>query len=171
MTMNIDLGNLEGTLPFEFSITNDELEPGSGDLSLKGDAKAAGEITRHPGQADVNGTITAETEMQCTRCLSVIEKKLEVFFSVSYVTQEQLPEGHSLEIEAGDLDTDVLTGDSLDLKELVREQILLNQPEQIFCKEDCKGLCQKCGANQNLIDCNCEEKETDPRWAALKNLN
>jgi uncharacterized protein len=52
----------------------------------------------------------------------------------------------------------------------VREQILLNLPEQVFCKEDCKGLCQKCGANRNLIDCKCDSDETDPRWAALKNL-
>jgi uncharacterized protein len=56
------------------------------------------------------------------------------------------------------------------LTELVREQILLAVPEQVFCREDCKGLCLKCSANRNLIDCNCEEKEIDPRWAALKNL-
>jgi len=64
----------------------------------------------------------------------------------------------------------VFEGDELDLTELVREQILLNLPEQTFCNPDCKGLCPKCGQNRNLIDCNCEENETDPRWAALKNL-
>jgi uncharacterized protein len=69
-----------------------------------------------------------------------------------------------------DLDVDAITSDELDLKEVVREQILLNLPEQEFCGEDCKGLCQKCGTNLNLIDCKCEETEIDPRWAALKNL-
>jgi uncharacterized protein len=68
------------------------------------------------------------------------------------------------------LDVAVYEGDKIDLGELVREQIILNQPEQVFCREDCKGLCEKCGANRNLIDCKCEEKEIDPRWAALKNL-
>jgi uncharacterized protein len=58
----------------------------------------------------------------------------------------------------------------LDLTELAREQILLNLPSQVFCREDCQGLCQKCGANLNLIDCSCEESEVDPRWAALRNL-
>jgi uncharacterized protein len=43
-------------------------------------------------------------------------------------------------------------------------------PEQAFCREDCRGLCEKCGANQNLIDCKCEEKEIDPRWQGLREL-
>ncbi|MGQ0540872.1 MAG: DUF177 domain-containing protein, partial [Blastocatellia bacterium] len=74
------------------------------------------------------------------------------------------------EVSGEDLDVDLLIDDSLDLNEIVREQILLNLPQQIFCKEDCKGLCPKCGANINLIDCNCNETEIDPRWAALNNL-
>ena len=68
------------------------------------------------------------------------------------------------------MDVSVIEGFEIDLTELVREQILLNLPEQVFCREDCKGLCEKCGANRNLINCNCEEKEIDPRWSALKNL-
>ena len=58
-------------------------------------------------------------------------------------------------------------GDSV---EVVREQILLAMPEQVFCWEDCKGLCPKCGTNLNLIDCKCADDEVDPRWAALKSL-
>ena len=58
-------------------------------------------------------------------------------------------------------------GDSIDLDELVREQILLALPTRHLCREDCKGLCQKCGADLNAGDCSCEQGETDPRWAAL----
>jgi uncharacterized protein len=68
------------------------------------------------------------------------------------------------------LEIAILESNNIDVAELVREQILLNLPEQVFCAEDCKGLCPQCGANRNLIDCKCEEKEIDPRWAALKNL-
>ena len=49
--------------------------------------------------------------------------------------------------------------------------LLLNLPEQVLCKEDCKGLCPECGTNLNLKDCDCGDKDIDPRWAALKNLN
>ncbi|MBC7899677.1 MAG: DUF177 domain-containing protein [Saprospiraceae bacterium] len=166
--MIIDLGNLEGSLQFDFSVTADELDLGTGDFRLLSDAKAAGEVLKHIAQTDVVGTINADAEFDCTRCLSPVRQDFVVAFDVAYITE--IPEAATAEIEPGDLDTDLLADESLDLKEVVREQILLNLPEQIFCKEDCRGLCQKCGANRNLINCICEEKEIDPRWSALKNL-
>jgi uncharacterized protein len=40
--------------------------------------------------------------------------------------------------------------DELDLDEIIREQVLLAEPMVLLCKEDCQGLCVKCGANLNL---------------------
>ncbi|MEO7658752.1 MAG: DUF177 domain-containing protein, partial [Pyrinomonadaceae bacterium] len=68
------------------------------------------------------------------------------------------------------LDESLVEDGKIDMAEVVREQLLLVQPEQIFCREDCKGLCPQCGANLNLIDCKCADDDIDPRWAALKNL-
>jgi uncharacterized protein len=39
-----------------------------------------------------------------------------------------------------------------------------------LCREDCKGLCQSCGADLNAGLCSCEQGEVDPRWAALAEL-
>ena len=89
---------------------------------------------------------------------------------MSFVTPDNLTVEKEAELRIEDLDVSIYEGDKIDLSELVREQIILNLPEKIFCSEDCKGLCAKCGANRNLIDCNCDKKELDPRWAALKNL-
>ena len=69
------------------------------------------------------------------------------------------------------VELDEMEGSEIDLAEIAREQILLDLPQQFFCKDDCKGLCEKCGTNLNLKDCDCEDDEIDPRWAALKNLN
>ena len=83
----------------------------------------------------------------------------------------RVDEGHmTVEVTIEDLDESPVPGGEIDLKEVVREQIMLALPEQVFCKDDCKGLCPKCGANGNLIDCKCADDEIDPRWAALKNL-
>ena len=166
--MIIDLGNLEGSLKFDCSVIAGELDLGTDDFRLLSNANAAGEVVKHIAQTDVSGTITVDAEFDCTRCLTPVKQEFKVAFDVSYITE--IPEGATAEVEAGDLDTAVLADESLDLKEVVREQILLNLPEQVFCKEDCRGLCQKCGANRNLINCNCEEKEIDPRWSALKNI-
>jgi hypothetical protein len=81
-------------------------------------------------------------------------------------------------IAAGDIYQVVLSqrfetefkGDELDLSQLAREQILLNLPEQVLCREDCKGICPTCGKDLNEGDCKCGEDEIDPRWAALKDL-
>jgi uncharacterized protein len=95
---------------------------------------------------------------------------LLIDFDVDYLTEGELGSEENVELQPGDLDTDELEGYQLDLTQLVREQILLNVPEQIYCTEDCKGLCEKCGGNLNLVDCNCKDEEIDPRWEALKNL-
>jgi len=169
--MIIDLANIEGSSrPFEFSIAADDLDLGTENIKLKTEASVSGEITRHIIQTDIAGTINADAEIDCTRCLMPIEKRLAIDFDISYVTEDDFGETTNSELEVGDLDTDVLNGERLDLKEVVREQILLNLPSQTFCKENCKGLCQICGANRNLINCKCEEKEVDPRWSVLKNI-
>jgi uncharacterized protein len=169
--MIIDLFTL-GNAPFafEFALTPEEINLESDDARLKNAVNVKGILTRHIAQIDVEGIISAETEIECTRCLQAVEQKLDISFEAAFVTAENYTQAKEAELSAKDLDVSVFDGQKIDLTELVREQILLNLPEQVFCKEDCKGLCEKCGANRNLIDCKCIEKEVDPRWAALKNL-
>lgn len=59
---------------------------------------------------------------------------------------------------------------SLDLDELVKADILLELPTKFLCKDDCKGLCPKCGINLNLSKCSCDNRQTDPRLEVLKQL-
>ena len=95
---------------------------------------------------------------------------MEISFKAVFVTPENYTKAKEAELGGEDLEVSVFDGNEIDLTELVREQILLNLPIQVFCQENCRGLCPKCGANQNLIDCKCKENEIDPRWASLKNL-
>jgi len=154
---------------FDFSVSADELDLDE-EAELKNYAKVIGVLTKHIAQTDVEGTIEAEIELECSRCLQKIDRKFEIPFDAAFVTAENYTSAKEAEVNAKDLDVSVFDGNEIDLTELVREQILLNLPEQIFCTEDCQGLCPKCGANRNLINCNCIEKEVDPRWSALKNL-
>lgn len=50
------------------------------------------------------------------------------------------------------------------------EQFLLEKPSKVLCKEDCRGLCPRCGKNLNGGDCACPKNEGDPRLAVLKSL-
>jgi uncharacterized protein len=151
------------------------IEPGEIDLEgealrLKTPVKIEAELKKGIVETNIAGTISARVSVECTRCLTEIEHVLEFPFEASFVSPEYFTEAKEIELRESELDVDVVQDGNIDLAELVREQILLNLPEQIFCREDCRGLCEKCGANLNLIDCNCKEKEIDPRWAALKDL-
>lgn len=169
--MIVDLTQVENSSrSFEFGISPAELDFDDPSFRLKGDVRAICDVEKRLAQTDVKGSVEADAEVDCTRCLEPVSQKLTINFVASFVTPENFAVDREREVTAGDLDTDVIDSDRLDLKELVREQILLNLPEQVFCKPDCKGLCLKCGSDRNLIDCKCDENETDPRWAALKNL-
>jgi uncharacterized protein len=169
--MIIDLTDLEGsTKPFNFSLKADEIDFGLENVEIAGEIHVTGELTQHIAETDVKGKIEADAKIDCIRCLNAVDKRLTIDFDVAYVTPENFAADSEREVGADDLKTDIFSGDKIDLVEVVREQILLNIPEQILCSEDCKGLCPQCGADRNLIDCKCKESEIDPRWSALKNL-
>lgn len=167
----VDLANQESFVPeFNFSVNNDEIDLENEPVKLKNAVNVAAQLKKGIAQTDVSGNISVDVLFECTRCLTEIEQKLEFPFDATFVNPEHFTESKEAELNEADLDVSVLEDGKIDLTELVREQILLNLPEQVFCREDCKGLCEKCGANRNLIDCKCKEKEIDPRWAALKDL-
>jgi uncharacterized protein len=169
--MIVELTEAEGAaIPFNFSIAPEELDLDIPDFRLAGDVRAEGEVVKSAAQVESRGTISAKAEIDCSRCLEPISKDLVIDFAVGFVPAENFASDKEHEVSAENLDIDQLDDDRLDLKDVVREQILLNLPEQVFCKPDCKGLCPECGANLNLIDCKCGGNEPDPRWAALKNL-
>lgn len=166
--MIVDLTQIgDSVFPFEFS-AKPNLEDDS--ASINDAVNVKGNLRRGIVQTDIEGTINGCIDFDCSRCLGEVKVLMKIPFKAAFVTPEYFTEAKEAELNTEDLDVSVLEGNEIDLTELVREQILLNLPEQVFCSPDCKGLCAKCGANRNLIDCKCEEKEIDPRWSALKNL-
>lgn len=151
-----------------FDATEIDLDPE--DVELVGKAHFQGETERVEGKAHLRGTIIAQVQTACTRCLETVEKGLTIEFEDIFVERSDDDE-IDLELDEGQLDESVAEDGTIDLKEVVREQILLAMPEHPLCTEDCRGLCPQCGGNRNLIDCKCEENEIDPRWAALKDIN
>ena len=169
--MIIELFNVKNSPhEFGFSLAPAEIELEQENVKLIDDVKTTGELNKKIAQVNIEGTIRTKAEIECTRCLESFEKFLEIPFKATFIAPEHFSKEKEAELSDADLDVSIYEDDKIDLTELVREQIILNLPEQIFCMEDCKGLCAKCGENRNLIDCKCDEKEIDPRWAALREL-
>ena len=169
--MIIDLANV-GTEP---KMIEREFEPGDIDLegevvSLMGPVSITGEMAREGKRAILTANVNADAALVCSRCIEPVERHLDFEFRDIFVEPTDLDSGSEAEIADDQLDESLAVDGKIDLVEVVREQLLLAIPEQIFCKDDCRGLCPKCGENLNLIDCKCADDEIDPRWAALKNL-
>ena len=117
------------------------------------------------GRFYFSGQLAGAATLECRKCL--VE-----------VTREVSEDAHFLFAPSGDPttedDPDVFTYDpgvhQLDLKPAVREEWLLSAPAFVECREDCKGLCLKCGTNLNDGTCGCEPVTTDARWDALHQM-
>jgi uncharacterized protein len=168
--MIVDLANVPGSASYDFRVPAGEFDLDMPGVKLMGDVHVSCEITRQIIETVVNGTIEADAEIDCTRCLKGVSEDLEIPFEVSFVAPEAFSADSDIELKGSDLGVDIVEGEQIDLKELAREQILLNLPEQVVCSEACKGLCEKCGADRNTDECRCGDDDIDPRWAALKGL-
>jgi uncharacterized protein len=69
-----------------------------------------------------------------------------------------------------DLESPYLEEQELDVRSWAHDALALALPTQILCREDCAGLCPRCGANLNAEPGHAHEPEPDPRWAKLSEL-
>lgn len=60
--------------------------------------------------------------------------------------------------------------DKIDLTDIIKQSIYLSEPLKVLCKEDCKGICIKCGSNNNYDECDCNDETIDPRLESLVKL-
>lgn len=107
-------------------------------------------------RADVKGQIG----VCCARC------RKPITVNVKFPVEETFIQGK------GDFDSDediyVFSGQTIDLDDVVFNNFLMNVSGKYLCKEDCKGLCSKCGADLNSGECGCKDDNIDPRWEALR---
>jgi uncharacterized metal-binding protein YceD (DUF177 family) len=66
-----------------------------------------------------------------------------------------------------DVDTATYRNGKADVAGVLREAVLLEVPFSLLCRPDCKGLCQRCGADLNDGPCGCPVGTGDPRLAVL----
>jgi len=124
-----------------------------------------------PGRVDVTGHINVTAETSCVRCLHRFPLKFERKIVHILVRSLERPVGdEEMELQRNDLDRSLIIGTSIDLAEVLREELLLGIPMKALCDVDCKGICAGCGVELNTESCTCEP-EIDERWSALADLS
>ena len=168
--MRLELENLGKDASFAHSYGTDELRIEEQDLRLVEPAGVAGHIRRKGEEVQVSGTLTTTVETPCARCLKPVLIPIKAEFFERFVTAVSWRTEELHELASEDLNLSVFDGKTIELDELVREEIELATPVQVFCREDCKGLCPVCGIDWNLKACKCGTQAIDSRWEKLKDL-
>jgi len=166
--MRIELDKLEKTgNGFAHVYEPEEIVLEDEHARLTKEPTVTGRISRTGHEVRLRGNISASAEVDCDRCLKTVAVPVETEFDVTYVPTEDYKRSGTAELQEEDLSLSVFDGETIDLDELVREQVLLALPARALCGEECKGLCPTCGTDRNANSCDCHSKEIDPRWAGL----
>ena len=148
-------------VPFSTSVDLSDLQYGNS-YPVTEPVTAEGQVRNTAGVLVMTGVIQTTIHGICDRCATEFDREIEFPLDVVLVTELANEENEDEWVFP-------LEGDSADLDDIVRTVFVLNLDSKLLCKEDCQGLCCRCGKNLNDGPCSCQ-KELDPRFAALKQL-
>lgn len=113
------------------------------------------------GRARLKGSIGLTFQAKCDRCLAEVPVTMELQFDRTVV----------LEAEDEEADELSLTEDrQFDVETFVHNEILVNWPGKVLCREDCRGICPVCGQDRNREECGCDTFVPDPRMAVIQDI-
>lgn len=152
--------NVEGLsiqLDYDLDLSGEELE---GVFPFQSPVRVTGTVANETGIVEINAVAAFDFTIPCSRCAKEYTETMTVDICHTLVRSVNNEDNDDL-LQVTDL--------RFDIDPLVTEDIFLAMPFKFLCREDCKGLCVKCGKNLNDGPCSCES-DTDPRWDALKQL-
>ena len=136
------------------------------DVCFPSPMKVKGEITNTSGYMRMTIAASVDYQTVCARCL----KSVSGCFSLN-LEKTVAPKNMLEDIDEDKLDDYAIIEDGfLDIDELLLLQVEMEFPYRHLCREDCRGLCPKCGKELNEGECGCSTKEVDPRLAPLAKL-
>ena len=145
---------------FDYEIALPELELNQQSPVVE-PVRIVGSVRNIAGMLVLSGVLRTTLHWNCDRCAAPFLEERELPLEVVLA--------ETVEDEEND-DIVLLEDGQVDLDDVFVTALVLETPIKILCKEDCKGLCPKCGKNLNEGECGCPKKEVDPRFAALAKL-
>jgi uncharacterized protein len=109
-----------------------------------------------------HGSLRTVVAGECRRCLTPVSVPVEADIGALFTEDtgaQDDPDAYVLPPHAVEVD----------LRPAVREELALLVPRFVVCREDCRGLCPRCGKDLNAGPCGCPPAP-DLRWQALADL-
>ena len=157
-------------------VTAEDLGLTDVDAVVRGPLSVSLDIVNADDMIAVTGVLEGTVVRQCVRCLKDYDDPLAFSVHVAFAREGKdaksaarqpkavearrgrpAPPRAEAEIEddaEGD-DRYFYQGDHVELAPMLREHIILAAPMQPLCREDCAGLCARCGKDLNEGPCQC----------------
>jgi uncharacterized protein len=148
--LRVDLRDLQrGPVETDGRLAPDDPVLAGLELELAGPVSVEGRLQETgPGEYFWRGRLRGERRAGCRRCLTDVMQPIDVEFGVLFSDDPDAaddPSVYPLPPHAA----------QLDLGDAVREELALALPPYVLCREDCAGLCARCGADLNAGPCQC----------------
>lgn len=155
--------------------TAEELGLAETDATLRGPVSISLDLAQADEMIAVTGVLEGTVVRQCVRCLKEYEDALAFSVRAAFAREgkESKVGAHpktgeprrgrlgstktvtDVELEDEGDDRYFYQGDHIELAPMLREHIILASPMQPLCRENCAGLCARCGKDLNEGPCQC----------------
>lgn len=143
-----------------------------GDVVSCRPVRTEGSLRRTRRGIELKARFSTTAHLHCARCLTAFDRNVEGDFRLLLVPPpaegdevlEPVPEG-----DPDEADLYPLEFDQVDMAAVLREQVDLALPYRVLCRDECRGLCPRCGTDLNFSECRCEP-EPDARWESLRGI-
>ena len=155
--MKIRISNLNNGLNHWTEVL-DVIELGLDSATFTDRIRIEFEVEKTSGKISVTIKPIATCTSLCDRCGEEFSQDISGSYSIMFIKRESpLPD----EMPGDDLRTFAPGQQEIDITTEVRDALFLAIPNKMLCKDDCKGLCLKCGVNLNVSKCKCNENKTE----------
>ena len=141
----------EKLMEYTGEVVCERIDNNGDNIKFEDNIKFDGTLRKGMDFVEVSGKISAKFVTNCHACGEEAKSNIEFEIFETYRR------------EPGDSEYELI-GDEVDFDEMILENLRLNLPIRILCKDDCKGVCLMCGKNLNRENCDCkrEEKRESP---------
>jgi uncharacterized protein len=157
-------------------VTAEELGLAETDAALRGPVSVSLDLMKADDMIAVTGVLEGTVVRQCVRCLKEYDDALAFSVHAAFAREGKEmktgarqpkpgeprkgrsgPAKPDAEVDAEDEGDDryFYQGDHIELAPMLREHIILASPMQPLCRENCAGLCARCGKDLNEGPCQC----------------
>lgn len=152
------------TIEFDYMLTPEDVRF----VTFNDDAHICGRVTDNGGYIRLFLNAKVPYTAECARCLCEIRDVFSLDMELTVAVKGSVSDK---ELEENMDEYAVVEDGCIDIDEQIKEAMILELPMRFLCREDCPGLCPKCGKRLADGDCGCSNiKEVDPRFASLQKI-